>query len=205
MLVASFFAPRFDKWGCDYDALLLLLDRSCKRLGLDHVVISDKERPAPLETALFDLPENLMEAFLDGQRQLLECAREPVLFTGADCLLSRDPWPFMAGDITVTTSDSFSDCRMNSGAIWCRDPAACAPVWRAALGRRPAEWGDDQRALYAAIQASDLVVAELPCDTQNWAPRDADDPAGMPTVVHFRGQRKKFMAEWARRHLGLQA
>lgn len=206
-IVASFYAPRFEKWGFDaagYWSLVKLLDRSCKRLGQDHVVISDVEAPHGVETALFDLPENLMEAFVDGQRQLLECAHEPILFVGADCLLTRDPWPYMAGDITITVSDTFGDCRMNNGAVWCRDPALCAPVWRDALRRKPREWGQDQRTLYAALQACDLIVAELPCEQHNWTPGGrVENDAGMPTVMHFRGQQKRFMAAWAQRHLGL--
>jgi hypothetical protein len=77
-------------------------------------------------------------------------------------------------------------------------------VWEAALVLGPREWGDDQTCLLSALQASGLTVAELRCEDHNWAPRDIDDNAGLPTVVHFRGQRKKFMAAWARRHMGLR-
>jgi hypothetical protein len=203
VIVASFFAPRYEKWpGTDYDALLLLLDASCKRLGLQHVVISDRPRPG-LETALFDLPENLMLAFVDGQRQFLEANPGPVFFTGADCVLTKDPRPYLAGDMVVTIGD-FADCPMNSGAIWCADGPTCAPVWKAAVEKNPTEWGDDQRALYAAVKESRLDVRELRCEEHNAAPRNVDDPVGMPTVVHFRGQRKTWMAEWCRRHLGIE-
>lgn len=203
MLVASFHAPREDRWGCDYDALLRLLDLSCLRLGLRHVVISDSDRPG-LETARFTLPDNLMQAFLDGQRQLLAATPGPVLLVGADCLLTRDPRPFLAGDITVTIGP-FADCEMNSGAIWCADGPTCVPVWQAALNRNPVAWGDDQVALYAAIQASGLDVVKLRCEDHNWAPNGPNDDADMPTVAHFRGGRKAFMANWAARHMALVA
>ena len=203
LVVASFFAPRYDKWGADYDALLQLLDASCRRLGLRHVVISDKPRPAPLETALFDLPANLMMAFLDGQRQFLAATPGPVLLVGADCLLTRDPTPIFGGDLTITTSKRFLDCPMNSGAIFCTDGPTCAPVWQAAVDREPTEWGEDQTALYAAISESVLDVRERPAEAHNWAPRNVLDRAGTPTVVHFRGARKQFMPAWAARHLGL--
>lgn len=203
MIVASFFAPREDKWGCDYDALLRLLDASCRRFNLQHVVISDSKRPG-LDTLICRLPNNLMMALLDGQRQCLEWAREPVLFVGADCLLARDPRPVMAGDMTITIGP-FSDCPMNTGAIWCADPNGCATVWRAAVDAQPVEWGDDQRAFYSAVEASGLNIRRVPCQDHNWAPRDAEDPAGMPTVVHFRGDRKAFMADWAKAHLNIVA
>lgn len=201
MIVASIFAPRYEKWpGCDYDQLLLLLDASCRRLGLRHVVISDAQRPG-LETAIYDLPRELMPLLLDGQRQFLADTPGPVLLVGADCLVTRDPRPVLAGDITITLGP-FSDCVMNTGAIWCADGPTCAPVWQAALDRNPIEWGEDQTSLYAAVQASGLDVRAVTCEQHNWAPGEPGDPAGMPTVVHFRGRRKAWMAEWARRHLG---
>lgn len=206
MIVASFFAPRLDKWGVDYDALLLLLDASCRRLGLRHVVISDEARPAPLETARFDLPDNLMQAILDGQRQLLEATPGAVLLVGADCLLTRDPRPVLGECVDmVVTIGPFSDCPMNTGAIWCADGPTCAPVWRAAADRGPRDWGEDQIALYASVRDSGLRVREVNAESHNWAPTSPDDGAGMPVVAHFRGHRKTFMAAWAERHLGISA
>lgn len=207
MIVASFYAPRFEKWpGVDYDALLMLLDASCRRFGLRHVVISDDPRPAPLETARFDLPDNLMQAILEGQRQFLAATAGPVLLVGADCLLARDPRPVRRDGVEMTvTIGPFSDCPMNTGAIWCADGPRCVPVWQAALDRGPRHWGEDQIALYAAIKDSGLRYCEVCAEDHNWAPSGPEDDAGMPTVVHFRGRRKAFMVEWARRHLGIEA
>lgn len=203
LVVASFYAPRFDKWpGCNYDELLLLLDASCRRLGLRHVVISDGPRPVPLETALVDLPANLMQAILAGQMQFLAATPGPVLLVGADCLLTRDPRPYLVNDIAITVG-RFADCRMNTGAIWIADGPRCAQPWRVAYGRRPMQWGEDQTFLYKAIQDSGLAVTEMRCEDHNAAPDNVFDPAGMPTVIHFRGVRKKWMAAWASRHLGL--
>lgn len=201
MIVASFYAYRYDKWGVDYIPLLQLLDASCARFGLRHVVIGDEPVPG-LDTAVYALPRELMTAILDGQRQFLADAREPVLLVGADCLLARDPRPVLAGDMTVTIGP-FADCEMNTGAIWCADGRRCAPVWQAALDRNPLLWGEDQTSLYASIEASDLDVTKVRCETHNWAPDTLSDDAGKPTVVHFRGKRKTWMAQWAERHLGL--
>lgn len=205
MIVASFFAPRYERWpGTNYDALLLLLEASCKRFGLEHAVISDRPRPAPLRTALFDLPEELMQALLDGQRQFLETTRGPVLLVGADCLLTRDPRPFLVGDVAFTTSRTFVDCEMNSGAIWCADGPKAAEIWRVAVARKPRRWGADQLALWGSARESGLDVRKLRAEDHNWAPERLDDDAGMPTVVHFRGRRKHLMAPWAARHLDLR-
>ncbi len=202
MIVASFFAPRFDMWeGVNYDALLPLLDASCRRLDLRHVTISDGSRPG-VETFICSLPENLMAATLDGQRQFLEQAREPVLLVGADCLLTRDPRPFGVGCDMAITIGPFSDCEMNTGAVWCMDGPKCAPIWQAALDRNPIEWGQDQTTLYAAVRNShDILMRRLRCEDHNWAPESPNDDAGMPTVVHFRGRRKAWMAGWSERFL----
>jgi hypothetical protein len=79
-----------------------------------------------------------------------------------------------------------------------------AHVWQDALSRNPIEWGQDQTCLYAAMQSVQELV-RVRAEDHNWAPEAIEDNAGMPTVVHFRGRRKGWMAEWARRHMGLVA
>lgn len=201
MIVTSFYAYRYDQWGCDYPALMRLLAASCARFGLRHVAIGDKPLDG-LETFVCDLPNNLMLAILDGQRQFLAAHPGPALMVGADCLITRDPRPVLAGDMTITIGP-FGDCEMNTGAIWCADGPRCAPVWQAAIDSGPTEWGEDQTSLYTAVRASWLDVRRVRCEDHNWAPDYLAHPAGMPTVVHFRGTRKAWMAEWARMHMGL--
>lgn len=197
--VASFFAPRFDAWGCDYDELLKTVDASCKRLGWPHFCISDKPRPT-VPTFLAALPKNLMEAIIEGQAQFLEKTEGPILLTGADCVVTRDPGDVLGDewDIAITIGP-FRDCPMNTGAIFIKDGKRLAPVWRNALLRQPREWGDDQTCLYAAIlsgKQTGLRVRELDCREYNWAPETANDRAGLPVVAHFRGPRKGWMAQW---------
>lgn len=204
MIVASIFAPREgeNRWNCDYDDLLMLLDESCDRFSLKHVVISDCVRPEPLETRIYDLPQNLMQVLLDGQRQLLEDSDEAVLLVGADCLIGYDPRQFFLQDLTITVDDSFSDCRMNTGAIFCSNGKKCAPIWAEALKANPREWGEDQVALYNAVCASGLGVREIQCERHNRAPENKDD-GRLSTVVHFRGRRKEYMRAWAKRFMDI--
>jgi hypothetical protein len=205
MIVASFFAPRYEKYeGVDYDELLYLLDKSCKKLDFKHLVISDEPRPKPLNTFLCPLPEELMQAILCGQMMLLAESKEPVLLTGADCLLTRDPRPFFQGDLAITTSKTFSDCVMNTGAIFVKHPNLCFDIWQKALDKNPVEWGDDQTCLYEIIKESKFDVKEIACEEHNWAPNDLDDDANLATIVHFRGgKRKKFMKDWAKKYLNI--
>lgn len=202
MLVASFFAPREVRWGLDtagYEKCLRVLDDSCKRLNLRHVVLSDSDRPG-FDTAIFPLPEPLMQAFLSAQMQFLEQATEPVLLTGADCILTADPRGVLGDDCDMAiTVGPFADCRMNTGAIFIKDGPKCAKVWREALASKPVRWGDDQTSLYRAILASDLKIKELPCQQYNWAPESPDDSAGLPLIAHFRGPRKGWMRAWYER------
>lgn len=204
MIVVSFYAPRFERYtSCNYDELGLLLDKSCKKLGLNHVVISDSFRPKPMETFLTKLPQNLMQAILYGQMKFMEQSREPILFVGSDCLITKRVGLNLDSlqDIAITTSVEFTDCVMNTGAIWIRDGGICVGVWRQALETEPKKWGEDQISLYDAICGSKLNILKLRCEEHNWAPNSIDDDAKMPTVVHFRGNRKLFMKSWAEKYL----
>lgn len=212
MIVASFYAPRKAeeriRWRCDYDKLLMLVEASCRRFNLKHLIISDSIRPSPLETFLVDLPENLMQAFIFGQKRLLESSPEPVLFIGADCLIAKDPRELSEVASLGITLGPFSDCKMNMGAVWCNNPEICAKIWGKALESKPLEWGDDQRVVYSAIMQEmikGLNINVLRCEDHNWAPDHINDNAGFPTVVHFRGPRKDFMLAWGKKYLDLSS
>ncbi len=199
-VVASFYAYRYDKWGIDYTDCLRVLQESCDALGLKHVVIGDKQLPG-FDCALYDLPDNLMLALLEGQRRFLCDAGERVLLVGADSVITRNPFRISDAMLAVTLGP-FKDCPMNSGFLLCNEPRPCADIWQAALDRKPLEWGDDQRALWAAMQdaiAEGKDIETLKCTEHNWAPSSASDQIDS-TVVHFRGPRKKFMRDWWRQH-----
>lgn len=198
MIVASFFTPREDRWGCDYHACLRVLQKSCDKFGLRHVVLSDAQQ-AEFETFITPLPENLMLALVEAQRAFLAATPGPILLVGADCILTADPRNELDGHDIAITIGPFTDCEMNTGAIWIANGPTCAPVWADALAQKPTKWGDDQRAIYGAIQASGLKVRRLDCQTHNWAPTDIADRAYLPMVAHFRGNRKQWMAGWYER------
>jgi hypothetical protein len=88
VIVASFYAPRPEhpRWR-DYLPSLALLQRSCDRLGLRHVIIGD----APVDG--FDvfettLPRDLMPAILKGQADAIEFFKDDLLLVGADCVVA---------------------------------------------------------------------------------------------------------------------
>ena len=218
MIVASFFAPRPEhpRWR-DYLPSLRLLQESCDRLGLRHVVIGDAEIEGFDVLSVPDLPRPLMPAFVAGQRHAIETLDDDLLLVGADCVIAADPRPpFWLGDMAVTLGD-FWDCPMNTGAIWITNEArrTAATMWRAAEQGLTDIWGNDQLALAAQLAplppfnltpvVSDrhgLEIAFLPVDPWNLAPDREDHECSSAVVLHFRGNRKEWSGRWCQRFLG---
>lgn len=208
MRVVSFFCPRPEHpLFQDYAPFLDLLRLSCERYGCEHRVLTDD--PTIEDGYLVDVPRPLMPAYHAAMLQYMRDpanAEMPTLFTGADCVLGADPACFDRGaDIVVTVDDRFTDCRINTGAVYVPRPGAVAHVWADALARCGEGWGDDQRAFRDALAAATgLSVAELPCDGYNQAP-DHPDHNIQAAVIHFRGPRKAWMDYYCWRWLGLGA
>jgi len=215
VIVASFLAPRpaHPKWR-DYLPSLRLLQESCDRLAVPHVVISDAELPG-FDVLRAELPEALMPAILLGQAQALDRLDDDILLVGADCVIARSPAGGFAGCDVAVTLGNFYDCRLNTGAIWVRRHArqAAAAIWRAAADGMAEGWGDDQLALAAQFAPlprrpgvmetrAGLEVSFLDADVWNIAPDTEADPCPEAVVLHFRGGRKLWSAAWCRRHLG---
>lgn len=222
--VASFYAPRPEHpFFQDYAPFLNLLRASCERYGHRHVVLTDDAGLGP-DAYVAPLPRSLMRAVTAAQHAWLADpanATTPTLLVGADCVLAQDPEPLLRRavdghkDLGITVGP-FADCRMNTGMIYVPRPAAVAHIWADALVRlgedgadERAEWGDDQRALLAAIDQAQgdwpahVRVAELPVDPWNLAPEHPDDDCRRGVVLHFRGQRKAWMADYCREWLRL--
>lgn len=205
MNIVSFWAPRPEHpLFQDYAPYLDLLRMSCERFGHRHVCLTDDA--AVRDGYVVDLPRPLMRAFIAAQHAYLSDpanASTPTLLTGADCVLAQDPSLVSSrdADIIITVDDRFADCRMNMGAMWIPRPAAVAHVWADALANMDEEWGDDQRAVYAALERSDLRITELPCDPCNLAPDHPADDCRRGVVLHFRGPRKAWMADYCHKWL----
>lgn len=217
MIVASFFAPRpqHPRWR-DYLPSLRLLDASCRRIGLPHVVLGDAPLPGLDVLQMDGLTSELMPAILDGQRRAIEALDDDLLLVGADCVIAKDPRGALDGaDMAVTIGD-FADCALNTGAIWigrrARDVAAA--MWARALVRMGHGWGDDQLAIAAEVaplclppataERHGIRVRFLDVDPWNLAPAGPADDASRAVVLHFRGARKDWAPAWCSRFLGLE-
>lgn len=221
MNIVSFLAPRRDhgRWNDIYFDLLEILDRSCVKLGLRHVVMTDDPALPHGELFCCDLPYNLMQAATAAHHLWLaegDWRDDDTCFVGVDCIVLSDPSSALCDkfDMAVTYRDYLSRYPINTGLMYisaaAREPAT-------ALYKRIAEhtgetWCDDQRAIQAELapmpqrhgiyRRAGMNVGFLPMRPFN------DRPEGlkrMPDryILHFRGrlERKQQMVSWAKKWL----
>jgi hypothetical protein len=212
----------------DYPVLLRILQASCDRLGLRHLVLTDhatlaSERwPDGIEGWATELPAPLMQACTEVQARYLESAPDhDTLFVGADCIILRDPAKAVTrdADLCVTYRHSGARYPVNNGFMYVnrRSIDKVAALYRRVADRCGAKWCDDQRALIAELSPmpigcglqvrAGLSVSFMPMGRFNSLPRTVEDPAIGAVALHFRGKqhatgqhRKDLMVDWAKRH-----
>lgn len=225
MIIASFWVYRPEQFpfAADYPAMLRILQRSCDRLGLHHVCLTDQTTaqlrlwPAGVEAwAMPQLPVPLMNACTEIQARFLESfymEKEDVLFVGADCIMIKPPRYPATPDLCVTYRKADSKYPINTGAVLARsrNREKVAAFFRGVANACGPVWCDDQRAMRAALEPmpkahgiferAGLKVGFMTMTPYNVLPRSAEDPASHAFMVHFRGKaRKQLLFEWAARH-----
>lgn len=225
LIVASFYVDRRADYpdAVDYLPLLRALDRSCRRIGARHVVLTDLEsadacQGVGLLTYEHVLPRSLMRALTESQARWLEsrhCLASDTLFVGADCLIRRDFRDHLPlADLSIILRPGHKRHRINNGFMYvpAASRAAVAPLFRQIADSTGEAMCDDmvavERALapmpddYCLTERAGITVNFLPMDVWNGGPKSVDDPAERSHVLHFRGRaRKELMLEWARVHL----
>lgn len=208
----------------DYVPLLRLLQQSCDRLGLRHVVMTDATTaegwPDGLEAYREDLPPRLMQAATEAHARWSaggDWQGCDTLFVGADCLIVRHPdeeFPKVPA-LAVTLRIGTKKYPINTGAMMLRQHGRreAAALYRTVADRCGPTWCDDQRAIrdalapmpgaWGTVRRAGMKVAFLPMRTFNFGPSSIDDAPGKAVVAHFRQKRKEFMPAWAARYLGL--
>lgn len=206
----------------NYPGMLRVLQSSCDRLGLDHVVLTDCETsesvhwPEGIDHWAVDLPKPLMRAVTEVQASYLEARPDTdTMFVGADCLFLRDPHNFYPDepDLCVTYRTPLDRYPINAGAQLIRRRALdkIVPIYRRIADRCGTVWCDDQRALVAELspmpatngtfERAGAKVAFLPMKGFNHLPKSVDDPCHRACMLHFRGKgRKQFFFDWAGKH-----
>lgn len=207
----------------DYPGMLRILQKSCDRLGLCHMVLTDPETsmsplwPDDVEPWQTLLPAPLMQATTEAHARYLETMpATDTLFVGADCIMLDDPsrrFP-SAPDLCVTArvpTDRLD--AINNGAMLVRRRAIdkTAALYRRVADRCGTVWCDDQKALVGELspvpqrpctaERAGLLVGFLPMKPFNQAPRSADDPCQGAVMLHFSGhRRKRLLFAWAKYH-----
>lgn len=231
LTVASFWVhrPVEHPHAFDYTKLLRILQRSCDRLDLRHVVLTDHTTlncglwPAGINGWATDLPSPLMQACTEVQARYLENV-EPlndVLFVGADCILLRDPYKHCPKEpaLCLTYRHPHANYPINNGFMLVRRHSLpqVAALYRRVADRTGTKWCDDQRSIRAELEPmpkscgiydrAGLSVAFIPMKRFNSLPKNVDDPARNSIMLHFRGKqhstgqhRKDFMVDWAVKH-----
>lgn len=212
----------------DYPVLLRILQASCDRLGIRHVVLTDHTTlvsdrwPAGIEGWASDLPQPLMQATTAAHANFLESHPiGDVLFVGADCVLLRNPAKHVPKDVdlAVTFRSPTARYAVNNGFMYIshRSTEKVAGLYRRVADRCGERWCDDQRSLIAELspmpattgiyERAGLRVCFLPMRPFNSLPKTVDDPARGAVALHFRGKqhssgqhRKDLMIDWAKRH-----
>lgn len=220
LTVCSFYVDRRADYpaAIDYLSLLHALDRSCARLSIPHVVLTDVQTGAAVRSSglvpfEMELPRNLMRALTEAQACWLEKAPLfDTLFVGADCLVAKDPRGHLPdeADLSIILRPGHKRHRINNGFMYI--PVASrkkvTPLFREIADVCGEVMCDDmvavERALapmpteYGLCERSGINVNFLPMDIWNGGPKSLADPAADSFVLHFRGSvRKKIMVDWA--------
>ncbi len=230
--IVSYYSPRPAEYGDRahaYDEPIGILEASCTRLGLRHVLLTEKGNEdaiphvPPSRVVALDGTQDLklMRAIVAGQLAYLQAmgtGEGGTIFVGVDCLFLKDPSPVFDGgdwDVAVTVGP-YSPQGLNNGAVFLppnRGDAA-ARFYAHAFAVCPDDWPGDQQAVLAvcAPLARPGVIADrnglrvrfLSMDDWNLPPASLDDPGiEGATMLHFKGARKEFMAAAAEQLLGV--
>lgn len=225
LTVASFYVERREEHpkAADYPAMLRILQSFCDRLGIRHVVLTDRNTvdsglwPLGVEAWVAPLPGPLMQACTEAQARFIGNGPDgDILFVGADSILLADPRPHLPADadlyVTSRRPRGGLDA-INNGFMFIRNRAReqAAALYRRVADRCGTAWMDDQKALVAELapvpmptvieDRAGLRVGFLPMRRFNHWPRWRGDPCEDVILLHFKGRTgKKLMPEWARKH-----
>lgn len=204
----------------DYVAMLKILDESCKRFDLAHVVLTDLVSAPQVARAgmlpyAVDLPANLMRALTEVQARWLESPHSRALdtvFVGADCIIRRDFVGVLPpADLSIVYMPDHKKWRMMNGFMMV--PAVsrevATPVFRLIADDTSDAMCDDMAAIERALspmppgygihERRGLRVNFLEESIWNGRPMLPTEGFADSYVLHFRGAgRKPVFFEWAK-------
>jgi len=208
-----------------YLDMLAILDRSCARAGLEHIVLTDDTTSQDVTAAgltpfMTELPRSLMQATTEIQACWLESPHSKgvdSVFVGADCIVRQDFRPFLPRcDLAIAFMKGHKKWRLNNGFMYvpAESRERVAPIFRLIADDTRQKMGDDmtsiERALvpmpadYGTFSRRGVDVAFLPLNEWNYGYQmDPADPASHAYVLHFMGdwkEGKPLFFAWAKNH-----
>lgn len=226
LVVASFWVHRPEDFpdAADYIGMLKILDASCRRLGYDHVVLTDhasQHRLADEGLGYFaaDLPRNLLQAATESHACWMASPLSEgvdTLFVGADCIILKDFRSMLEpADFTIILFEHKTLWIMTG---FMHIPAAS----RDKLARAYRKVADDTQPLdartcddmmawerylkpkpatFGVHQRAGLNVNFVPEPIWNGRPTSEHAPFRKSLLLHFRGaDSKPLFFDWARRY-----
>jgi hypothetical protein len=198
----------------DFLPLLDLQKQTCEKFGHKHVVVSDVDIPGfnVWKTAM---PHSLMAAIMTGQSNYLQegwSGQNPLVLVDVDCLVARDLRAAFDGtfDLAITSRPDDAKSPVNNGAMYCGtgNPNGVRLFFMRAQRLCKKHWGGDQEAIAAAASPipsahgvydrAGLRILFASMRTHNVVPaKEGARHKCSPFIVHFKGDRKDWMATYA--------
>lgn len=214
--VVTVFAPRdpiadVPPWQ-DYLPLLKLQRDSARWFGHRHTVVTDANLGAEFDTLRTPLDADLMPAMITGVITRLESGGSShIVFLDCDCLVVRDLESAFDGDTfdVGLTHRANEKSPINNGAMYVNRSGivAALPFFRHAWALCGTHWGGDQEAIsQAAAPVPDddgfgvrhnCRIGFLNMKRYAGVPKAHLQPHKESLVVHFKGETKKWMADYA--------
>lgn len=217
VVVVTVYAPRPEhpKY-IDYLPLLRAQRDSATRLWHKHVVVTDADLGGEFLQLKAKLSQDLMPAMIEGVLAGLRASNGEMhlVFVDADCLINRplqkvfigNPW-----DIGLTRRESELS-PINNGAMFVNGESIPQAIsfFERALSLCGTHWGADQEAISQAAAPVPEVeqtgnrcgarIGFLSMKTHSAVPKK--ELAGHDSyVVHFKGDKKEWMLDYAKRFL----
>ncbi len=213
--VVTVFAPRSidgAPWD-DYLPLIRLQRDSARWFGHSHTVMTDADLGSEFHTVRALLDADLMPAMITGVMERLRMGgKNHLVFVDADCLVARslnDVFNEDAWDLGLTHREN-AVSPINNGCMYVRAEAIgrALPFFQRAWALCKSHWGGDQEAISQAAapvpkedcisNRNGLRIGFLNMKRYGAVPKAHLSKHGGETfMVHFKGDTKKWMADYA--------
>lgn len=216
--VVTLLVPREPRW-IEYLPLLKLQRATAEKFGHRHLVITEGERPELIDQKILlaRMSDSLMHAILEGQiAYLMQWSGEhPVVLVDIDCLVNRDLNAAFDGKFDIGLTNRINELApINNGAMYIAAGAKrqALKFFTRALALCKDHWGGDQEAIAQAawpVPAGHVIcrhkgarIGFFSMATHNCVPRaEGSEHSRNPFIVHFKGDRKRWMKTYAEKFI----